>query len=122
MKPSTIGFILGLALLCATLWALDATAGSITMSFGAPQTLTTTGGQDAKLAKFLAKDNAERVTQGLPTRTLEQYLLDVLTAAVTSYLKGADERDAVDACAKYKTLSGAEKTTITTLLLANPCP
>lgn len=122
MKPSTWGFLLGLACLVAALWALDATAGTITMSFGAPQTLTTTAGQDAKLARLITADNAARTAQGLPTRTLEQYLVDVLTDAVKSYLAQTDAADVVAACAKYKTLSGAARTQIDTALSGSPCP
>lgn len=105
-------------------WAFDAHAGSITLNFGAPLTVTTNADQDAALQRVLASVNADRSAGGLSTyATVEAWLRDILVSAVKSYQDQAKTMDAGDACATYKALSASAQATIDGVLNGkSPCP
>ena len=92
-------------------------AGTIVIDFGTPLTITTTARQDTFLAALLARANA----QG-PAMTIEQYLRDIFLATLDSYRQQAEVFEKSDACAKFKVLTAAQQSTITTALGGNnPC-
>lgn len=99
-------------------------AGTITLNFGAPLTVTTSADQDAALQRMLTRVNAERSAGGFSTyATIEAWLRDVLVSAVKSYKEQAKTLDAGDACATYKALSASEQATIDGALNGkSPCP
>jgi hypothetical protein len=103
-----------------------AEAGTITLNFGAPQTLTTTAPQDAALQRLVARSNADRAGQvpPLPARTIEQYLRDVLITAVGSYFLQAKEAEGEDFCIAWKAKTPAERAAVVTAHGGNepPCP
>ena len=94
-----------------------ADAGSISLDFGAPITITTTTAQDASLTRLLAKINAERVASGqTPYATREAWLKDILVGAVQSYRDQAAKADAEDACVTYAAASTTVQNQIKTAL------
>ena len=97
-------------------------AGTITLNFGTPQTITTTAAQDAALTRTLAAVNRDR----LPTdqlATVELWLREVLQSAVASYVAEARTRNAEDACGTFRGLPAPQQAMITGLLGGkSPCP
>jgi hypothetical protein len=104
----------------------DAEAGTITLDFGAPLTLTTTAGQDAALQRLRAISQA----RGLPYTTVEIMLRAFLVEHVGNRVQEAKQLDAGEGCERYRTLTAAQQATIdsnfgTSLGLGravSPCP
>lgn len=100
-------------------------AGSVAFDFGNPLTLTTTAEQDAKLAKFLAKVNAERQAQAppLPAITIEQYLRAAMTNTVRDQVQQGSQDEAAQFCVAYKALGANAQNQITAAGGGHsPCP
>lgn len=101
-----------------------ASAGSVALDFGAPQTLTSTAEQDALLkGPFLDWINRQRTAANEPGFvTLEHYLKYVLAENVKQWLVKAKEHRAVMACEVWTTLSANAQNQIRTALGGNtPC-
>ena len=107
----------------------SAQAGTITFNLGGTTvTRTTTAGQDTKITRLLAKENALRAARTPPDAALtaEQFLDQLFVAALVGYGQQADTADAGDFCASFKAASGAVRNQITTALSlpagTAPCP
>lgn len=101
-------------------------ADSITTDLGGtPVVLPIAPATKALLTRLLARENARRAAQSPPlvALTLEQYVRDLIVDMVRGYKVQSAGQDHVDACAAFKTLSGAEQATIMTQLGGvSPCP
>ena len=114
-----------LAMLVVLWHVLPVAAGSITINFGAPQTLTTTASHDAFLTNMLARENARRAAQTPPLGafTMERYLQDLIVKMLRGYQTEAAGLDSQDACATFQGLLTAQQQSILTSLGGkSPCP
>ena len=93
-------------------------AGTITVDFGIPLTITTTTEQDKDLERVLADLNAVRAsfTRPLPALTVGEYLHDVLSNAVKTAVQEGRRKNALDACAAYTSLPRERQSSIRTEL------
>jgi hypothetical protein len=82
-----------------------AEAGTITLSFGAPQTITTTAAQDARLEKLRAHSQA----RGLPYATIEAMLRAFLLDHLQQKVEEARGVEGGDFCAAFKAKTPAER-------------
>jgi hypothetical protein len=89
----------------------EAYGGTITLNFGSAQTLTTTPAQDAALGRIRTFLNTQRAPAD-QYATIEAMLRDILLTALTSYRDQATELIRDDACAHYRSLTPAQRTTI----------
>lgn len=102
-----------------------AEAGTITIDFGAPVTITTTAAQDAAIQKLVDRVNSERASQDppLPALTREQWIRGVMAQAIQSYRDQAAHIDAIEACVVFKSLTVAQQTALISALGGkSPCP
>src|SRR5919106_537942 len=117
---------LRLACMMILLTASVAHAGTITLNFGAPLTITTTAAQDAALERLRAISQA----RGLPYTTIEIMLRAFLVEQVQGRVQEAKQLDAGEGCERYRNLTPAQQATIdsnfgTSLGLGrpvSPCP
>jgi hypothetical protein len=94
--------------------------GSITLDFGAPETMTFTAAQRSRFEKMRAHSQA----RGLPYPTIER----MLRAFLADHLGQRDEEarglEGADFCTRFKALTAAQQAAITTQTGGNapPCP
>ena len=80
-------------------------------------TFNTSAGQDAKLAKVLARVNAERTSaEEAEFATIEEYFEWVLIEAVKSYVKRQDEVDEETLVSKYNAADPSVQAQVDALL------
>jgi hypothetical protein len=88
-----------------------ASAGSITLDFGAPVTITTTAQQDAALARIRQHLNAS-LPAAEQHATTEAMLRSILVSAIASYRDQAATLHRDDACTHYRALTAAQRATV----------
>ena len=103
---------------------LPASAGTITLNFGAPVTITTTTAEDAALERARVALGRRRGREGgVQFATVEAMLREILSDAIVHHKRGADDLDAGDACVAYKALTAAQRNAINAQLGGkSPCP
>jgi hypothetical protein len=100
-----------------------ASAATITIDFGAPETITPTAKQIAKMEKRLARVNTQRTAQGLSTLTIEQFLKNASTTIVEQETQEGGDTEAQQSCENYAAATTEVKNTIDTALGGlSPCP
>ena len=90
---------------------------------GTPVVISVNATNKAFLNRLLVRENARRASEGLSALVLNDFVRELIVDMLKSYKGQSDGFDHVGACANYKTLSGANQTTILTLLGGlSPCP
>jgi hypothetical protein len=101
-------------------------ADTVTIDLGGtPIVMPINATNKALLTRMLTRENARRVAQTppLPAVTLEVFVRDLVVDMIRGYKVQNAGFDYIDACDRFKTLTGAQQNTIITQLNGNsPCP
>jgi hypothetical protein len=112
--------LLAVTLVLASAPGALAQSGSITIDFGAPETMPFTAAQRARLEKLRAHSQA----RGLPYPTIERMLRAFLADHVGQKVEEARGVEGDDFCTSYKAKTPAERAAVAAQMGGNepPCP
>lgn len=96
-------------------------AGSITLDFGTPLTITTSAKQDAAIQTLVDDSNDKRAKANPPlsAQSKEQYLRSVLVSAIKSWRQQVDDRQGQGVKSAWQSADQATKDQIKALLGLN---
>ena len=90
---------------------------------GTPVVISVSAANKVFLNRLLTRENTRRAGEGLAALVLNEFVRDLIVDMFKIYKGQSDGFDYVGACATYKVLSGANQTTILSLLGGlSPCP